>query len=1786
MKKLFMRMLSLVLVMAMVTILIPGTLALAAREYPADVTISGTAVDFKNQPFAAYDTIFVPMEELCGYLKMEITRTGDNFTVKRGDSTATFMVGNLIFSVNGREAELSHQPILRNGVLYAGVELLSQSFGMPVAVAEDLRSVEITPNVYTIRIDEQHAAAVSAIKPDEDALVTTATGADALRDQMNNFPEKSSYVYYMANIGSFRGKVIESAFLEMNVSLKDTGAKITAVRTAPWKKGELNWNNQPELREEKSKAVGTSGSAYADVKLDILSHVNGAIAENTELSLKLLGTHRENRSHMDKVAYGVKGVNTPTPPTISITVEETYNFPVKEAVQADADDQNRYSEMGILRSLGVFTEEDEFPLDFNEGVMRWEFIRYALRLANAQIVKGSSQHFSDVPSDAPFFDEVNTARAQGYIAGDAGIAFRPYDFITLGEAITVMGRILNYDVYAEERGGYTPGYFDAARIGELYMGAATATKALSFNEMFKILRNALDAAVLEVTTYSSNGTAEYIFNENKNILTEYWNAKVTEGTVTKNEFSDLKNPAASGKENTIYIDSKELKLLYKEYNNFLGYRVKGWYDNDDRLLYMGTKEYDITEIDLADVTGDSVSGSTVNFTYKKANGKNVSDTFSVGSGKYVIYNGKSIASSDLGKILLSKADGGSIKLIGDSLTVIDAYRTMVVSTVDAENERVYDLYDSYGNTLELEDCDFYTLKDMNGVEIPLSSISKEDVISVARSLDNTLVKAIVAKRNISGKIEAIENAGSEDMVLTINGAEYETANRKTVWTSRIDVGTSGLFYIDAFGRIVGFESEKITDIPGYIITVAESGSAIRKKLQAAIMVKDVEDYVVYDFADKVEIDGKIKKKIEDIENCFKKEGTFEPQGIIFSLNADGKINKVDTYYKDTQDTDPDNKEKRETTLNKRTVLPLRSEGESKDNRYEKGNFYNRYFLTAASTLSVLNTAASATTIEDYQTLTGVLPDGHDRTTTEIYTVGNLTPNVSIAYAKGTVSQTVGEKNRLMLFDRSVIAFDEDGYEVTKIYYYDGLERKSVTARDDLSADNLSALSALNRGDIFRFGADTSGKLSAAKRIYDYKNRAFVDLVSDRMKPTSFMGDGRVHGGYTTHIEDGYLRVSQKPDASSADLDDSTTEYMWNSISKITQNGFYKFTGSSAGIEVTVATENDIRLSSHAPLTATGIVMCDTNNVLIKNIWLVDLSEMYTYSYSAGEGVTDATGIDTALHRVEKGYVISSLPAGPTRTNYDFAGWNINGEIKQPGESYTVNESVTIRATWGGYNPSIKFSFVNPDGTSICDEWWSIYKPASTEFETHKLPTQADLDGKGYNSGEKVLTGWKDNNGTPYAPGADYIPGSNGYTPESPAGETFTAEWKTVPKATFVFMDGVEEIHTYKWALEDIDGNPESHDLPTAVKENHGLHGWKDSNGEPYPPGYDYIPNDHSVGAGDTVVFTAQWYSIWSGNEPTDADKPTGDGSAANPYQISNGNQLAWFGKNAAKTANAILTDDIYLNWFDADNDGTFDEGWYETAGNVAGANNWHGYQIGVSGSGNAYTGTFNGNGKTIYGLYLSGASGENVSFFGIVGSGGTVKNTNFKGAYVVANDEKADTTNGFISVVCGYTASGTFSNLTADGKIAVANGKYVSFAGSIVCTARSATIVDCTSDVDIDLTGGGTDLCGDGNSETGSRGIGGIVGAVTKDGTLVENCTNNGSIFAPYNQKIGGVVGTVIATLTLKNCTNGSESVITHAKDWGTCKGCNLLVGFVRGTRLTEEGTNTAGGTLVPYPAE
>ena len=191
-------------------------------------------------------------------------------------------------------------------------------------------------------------------------------------------------------------------------------------------------------------------------------------------------------------------------------------------------------------------------------------------------------------------------------------------------------------------------------------------------------------------------------------------------------------------------------------------------------------------------------------------------------------------------------------------------------------------------------------------------------------------------------------------------------------------------------------------------------------------------------------------------------------------------------------------------------------------------------------------------------------------------------------------------------------------------------------------------------------------------------------------------------------------------------------------------------------------------------------------------------------------------------------------------------------------------------------------------------------------------------------------------------------------------------------------------------------------------------------------------------------------STWA-QSTINPSKPSGGGSENSPYEISNAEELYWFaalvngelkGETQNKSANAVLTADITVNNDVLYYDGTLNNN------NVSGFYTWT-----PIGNSESYTGTFDGQGHTISGLYFNNSENNVVGLFG--GNSGTIKNVGVVDSYFYGYD--------VVGGVCGVnsevgTITGCYNTGSVSGNERVGGVCGENFGGKITGCHNTGTV--------------------------------------------------------------------------------------------------------------------------------
>ena len=299
-----------------------------------------------------------------------------------------------------------------------------------------------------------------------------------------------------------------------------------------------------------------------------------------------------------------------------------------------------------------------------------------------------------------------------------------------------------------------------------------------------------------------------------------------------------------------------------------------------------------------------------------------------------------------------------------------------------------------------------------------------------------------------------------------------------------------------------------------------------------------------------------------------------------------------------------------------------------------------------------------------------------------------------------------------------------------------------------------------------------------------------------------------------------------------------------------------------------------------------------------------------------------------------------------------------------------------------------------------------------------------------------------------------------------------------------------------------------------------------------------------------VVPTKMWAEEIRPTKPS-----VGDGSIENPYQISNADELYWF-------AALVIGDKSVSGITIANpkscaklmNDITVNEGVLDASGNLNSGKPF--IEWTPIGNQMPYSGTFDGQGHTVSGLYLDNTGTSYVGLFGI--NCGTIQNVGVVDSYFNGED--------YVGGVCGMNwhdgtegiMSVTISNCYNTGAV---NGRR--YVGGVCGYNKISTGDDGKQALITD--------CYNTGKVSGYIGVGGVCGKnypmldYGNSSTSIMNCYNTGAVSGDYY--VGGVCGdnsydTYIETppsVTIMNCYYNSDNYTGNAVGYNTGDVVNVM---------------------------
>ena len=588
---------------------------------------------------------------------------------------------------------------------------------------------------------------------------------------------------------------------------------------------------------------------------------------------------------------------------------------ILSAVFIKASDVSSISGLGVgekiynkavftLSAVGVMSENENGEFLPSKNITRAEFTDIIAKMMGTEGVE-LEHDFIDVPE---FYKNVGYAVEAGYMSGYTDGTFRPDNWITYGEAVSVMVRVLGYDGVARANGGYPNGYTNQAyRLGLLDDVDINLSDNATRAGMAAIIYNAMSAKIL------------------------YDTGEVVGGTLLEDKMSKLGLELSSGiitGADGVSTDAKEIKegeisidgVIYDYYekidiNELLGAEIEFFYDiNENEVTSIRVEEHNALKLDAEDI----ILADSGKIKYYKDERHNSDKSVKISDNVRYIYNHRRLESFDGTE---ANIDNGELTLIDIEddgyydIVLIDEYFSFIVNGINYEDSIIY-LKDRLLNgkpyvmiNPEEEDYEAY-LTDKAGNIIDFADFNTNGTISVFQSLDGSYTKIVAVNEYAEGVAASIV-----DDEITISDKVYKIATDNDLPLfnlSDISLGNSYIFCLDINGKVFDIYDSVVGDEQyGFIarILTDETSDVIKVRIingrtyrESKDITKDEYDitrnmftfantgWVFAEIGDKVKYDGTKVDSKEDILN-FISEGDV----VAYKMRAD-KVISFEPYF--------------------------------------------------------------------------------------------------------------------------------------------------------------------------------------------------------------------------------------------------------------------------------------------------------------------------------------------------------------------------------------------------------------------------------------------------------------------------------------------------------------------------------------------------------------------------------------------------------------------------------------------------------------------------------------------------------------------------------------------------------------------------------------------------------------------------------------------------------------------------------------------------------------------------
>lgn len=746
------------------------------------------------------------------------------------------------------------------------------------------------------------------------------------------------------------------------------------------------------------------------------------------------------------------------------------------ALPGDVQDSPYEEAIEALNALEIMVGDDDGQFRPEATIRRSEFAKVAVEAMGLGDVAAASNYqtqYPDVVENHWANGYINVATDQNVVIGDDTGNFRPDDSISYAEAMTILVRILGYEPSALAKGGFPTGYITVGSQNGLAKNAAASANDKVLRGMIaQMTFNALTVDMMEQTGFGSDEKYEIV---DKTLLEDVLNVTKGSGQITAVGISSISGTGTL-KDNEIRIGDTVYTVADRalaDVRNLLGFNVTYYVEelsSSDRELILARAEkgknhsVTVTAENMEEIVTESGKNSTVSYWENKETDKKVK-TLALSKDAQMMYNGKMITfdaariKPEAGRVTFLDVDNDDVY----DIVFVTSLTNIVVDSVLTGSHKVTDKYGNPSLVLDPDDNEVKFTLTKSGQVISLSDLNEWDVLSVAKSLDGTILSVEVSGAKVSGKVTEVNGDKR-----TVNGEEYEIAKN---YTDEIKLNDEGTFYLDVEGKIAAVDTSATLSSNYAYLADADLTSDFDNRLQIKVFTKDGETKILTSAA-KLKFNGKSAQTPDSVLKELQDEsGDASAQLVTYELNAKGELNQLNTAKNLSESGTID---KYHFALNAQGTLTYKSAS-------KKLGSYN-----VNSNTLVFNIPAGETDTNEYAVESISFFDDNESYTVQVFDVQeDLTAQVVLVTS---TASSASVEAPIAVVDKISDTVNSDNDSIQKLYVYQNGEYVSFETDTDGILVNSEG-TALKRGDIVQLKMNAKNQITGLRVLFEAKDKA-------------------------------------------------------------------------------------------------------------------------------------------------------------------------------------------------------------------------------------------------------------------------------------------------------------------------------------------------------------------------------------------------------------------------------------------------------------------------------------------------------------------------------------------------------------------------------------------------------------------------------------------------------------------------------------------------------------------------